>query len=222
MTLHIPDPSPSKRSSRPKAQDDVFSRHLADYDEALAFSRAPSPDMSRAATLLDAALAQFRALGMATWEVRAVALQDQFSATAPMSQPQAVPVLPDSLTAREAEVLRLVAGGRTNREIAAELFLSLPTVQRHIANIYTKIGARKGDNPERVKTIAASPRIQGIWRLHKSAVNPEIDGDPQMIANLESAAGTDKAPARQVDFGGEGIGAAEAGHAVDPGRAICS
>lgn len=54
-------------------------------------------------------------------------------------------------------------------------------------------GARKGDNPERVKTIEASPRIQGIWRLHRSAVNPEIDGDPQMIANLESTAGTDKA-----------------------------
>lgn len=54
-------------------------------------------------------------------------------------------------------------------------------------------GPKKGDNPERVKTIENSPRIQGIWRLHKSAVNPEIDGDPDMIANLEMTADTDKA-----------------------------
>ncbi len=49
---------------------------------------------------------------------------------------------PDHLTTREVEVLRLVAAGRTNREIAAELVLSLRTVARHITNIYRKIGAR--------------------------------------------------------------------------------
>lgn len=54
-------------------------------------------------------------------------------------------------------------------------------------------GPRKGDTPERVKTIQASPRIQGIWRLHRSAVNPEIDGDPDMIANLPTTPDTDKA-----------------------------
>jgi DNA-binding NarL/FixJ family response regulator len=113
-----------------------------DYDEALAVLRAPGPDITRAATLLDAALGQFRALGMAGWEARAIALQDQLAAPLPVPQSKVLPALPDGLTAREAEVLRLVAGGRTNREIAAELFLSLPTVQRHIANIYAKIGAR--------------------------------------------------------------------------------
>jgi pimeloyl-ACP methyl ester carboxylesterase/DNA-binding CsgD family transcriptional regulator len=46
------------------------------------------------------------------------------------------------LTAREVQVLRLLAGGETNREIAARLYLSLRTVERHIANIYAKIGAR--------------------------------------------------------------------------------
>jgi DNA-binding NarL/FixJ family response regulator len=44
------------------------------------------------------------------------------------------------LTAREAQVLRLVASGRTNRAIAAELFLSEKTVARHISNIFTKLG----------------------------------------------------------------------------------
>ena len=44
------------------------------------------------------------------------------------------------LTARELEVLRMVATGRTNRAIAAELFLSEKTVARHISNIFTKLG----------------------------------------------------------------------------------
>jgi DNA-binding CsgD family transcriptional regulator len=46
------------------------------------------------------------------------------------------------LTPREMEVLRLIADGCTNTEIAAELVLSVRTVERHIANIYAKIGAR--------------------------------------------------------------------------------
>lgn len=49
---------------------------------------------------------------------------------------------PAGLTAREVEVLRLVAAGRTNNEIAGELTLSVRTVERHIWNIYRKIGAR--------------------------------------------------------------------------------
>ena len=44
------------------------------------------------------------------------------------------------LTAREVEVLQLVATGRTNRVIAAELFLSEKTVARHLSNIFTKLG----------------------------------------------------------------------------------
>jgi DNA-binding CsgD family transcriptional regulator len=44
------------------------------------------------------------------------------------------------LTAREVEVLRLVASGKTNRGIAGELFLSEKTVARHLSNIFTKLG----------------------------------------------------------------------------------
>ena len=40
------------------------------------------------------------------------------------------------------EVLRLLAAGHTSQEIAGELVLALPTVNRHIANIYTKIDVR--------------------------------------------------------------------------------
>ena len=46
------------------------------------------------------------------------------------------------LTRRETEVLRLIAGGRTNNEIATQLALSERTVARHITNIYGKIDVR--------------------------------------------------------------------------------
>jgi DNA-binding NarL/FixJ family response regulator len=49
--------------------------------------------------------------------------------------------LPDGLTAREVEVLRLVAAGHSNPQIAATLFLSHKTVQRHLSNIFAKTGA---------------------------------------------------------------------------------
>ena len=48
--------------------------------------------------------------------------------------------LPGGLTEREAEVLRLVAGGKTNRGIAAELVLSEKTVAHHLSNIFGKLG----------------------------------------------------------------------------------
>lgn len=51
------------------------------------------------------------------------------------------PRLSGNLSPRELEVLRLVARGRSSREIGAELILTVRTVERHISNIYRKIGA---------------------------------------------------------------------------------
>jgi DNA-binding NarL/FixJ family response regulator len=51
-------------------------------------------------------------------------------------------VYPDRLTAREVEVLRLIAAGKSTRAIAEALVISPGTVERHVTNLYAKIGAR--------------------------------------------------------------------------------
>jgi DNA-binding NarL/FixJ family response regulator len=57
-------------------------------------------------------------------------------------RPANAPVLPPGLSARQAQVLRLIAEGKTNGEIADALVISLRTVERHVAELYAKIGAR--------------------------------------------------------------------------------
>ncbi|MBK6013642.1 response regulator transcription factor [Streptomyces sp. MBT53] len=60
---------------------------------------------------------------------------------APQPAPPA-PALREPLTDREAEVVRLVALGRTNAEIAAELYVSLSTVKTHLSSVQLKLAAR--------------------------------------------------------------------------------
>jgi DNA-binding CsgD family transcriptional regulator len=76
---------------------------------------------------LRAALATFERLGAAGDAARAAALLGGQND------------LPRGLTAREAEVLRLVAAGKTNRDIAAALVISEHTVARHLQNIFAKL-----------------------------------------------------------------------------------
>jgi len=94
----------------------------------------------QALTLLHEAHATARELGMARVAEQADRLAEQASVLQ-IRRPTIRPAYPDRLTPREVEVLRLIAVGRTNQEIAVELVLSVFTVQRHVANIYTKIGA---------------------------------------------------------------------------------
>jgi ATP/maltotriose-dependent transcriptional regulator MalT len=76
----------------------------------------------------------------------AKALFDQIGARLEALGPDAVvttasgPDLPAGLTEREAEVLRLIAEGLSNKDIAGRLHLSVKTVSRHLSNIFTKIG----------------------------------------------------------------------------------
>lgn len=70
--------------------------------------------------------------------------------------------LPDGLTAREAEVLGLIAAGLSNGKIAAELFIGEATVKTHINNAFAKIGVRN-----RVEAVRYAVR-HGLEREPKS------------------------------------------------------
>ena len=65
-------------------------------------------------------------------------LLSAFAEQAPTEPQQPI----EPLTEREEEVLLTVAGGRTNAEIADELFISLSTVKTHLASLMSKLGAR--------------------------------------------------------------------------------
>lgn len=64
---------------------------------------------------------------------------DARHATALASGQAGQPDIPGGLTAREAEVLAIVATGKTNREVAKVLTLSEKTIERHLSNIFTKL-----------------------------------------------------------------------------------
>jgi LuxR family maltose regulon positive regulatory protein len=69
------------------------------------------------------------------------------------SVPAPAAALAEPLTAREVEILRLIAAGMRNQEIADQLYISLPTVKRHLANAYGKLGV--GHRTEAVARVNA-------------------------------------------------------------------
>jgi len=103
-----------------------------DYADTLV-RRNSSGDRAKALSLLDEALAISQELGMEPLIERVVAIKEKAE-----SQPGAAPAYPDGLTAREVEVLQLIAAGKTDREIAEELFVSVRTVGYHVGNILNK------------------------------------------------------------------------------------
>jgi DNA-binding CsgD family transcriptional regulator len=100
---------------------------------ALAALQAAQGHVDEAATALNDCRSVFTALGAQPALARVEALATRFSTT-----PGAAPRYPAALSPREVEVLRLLAAGRTNRDIAAALRLSERTVHVHITHIFTK------------------------------------------------------------------------------------
>jgi predicted ATPase/DNA-binding CsgD family transcriptional regulator len=90
---------------------------------------------SHQSVLSTAALAISRELGMCSLEERVVALLEPAR-----SHPTKTRLYPSGLTSREVEVLRLIATGKSNRDIADTLYISLSTVATHVRNILTKTG----------------------------------------------------------------------------------
>lgn len=102
---------------------------------ALAEVAARTGDTSLSVGHLDRAIERFAEHDAPFDLARATARRDILAAAdAPSMQPR------DGLSRREVEVLRLVAGGKTNQEIAAELVVTSGTVARHVSNILSKTG----------------------------------------------------------------------------------
>jgi ATP/maltotriose-dependent transcriptional regulator MalT len=132
-----------------------FERAAAHLDGSLALAEACGAPYERALTLL--AFAELRAAtgeteqaGKLLNEVRAIC--EPLGAKRPLTRVDALAArlaasrissttYPDRLSLREVEVLRLLAGGSSNQEIANTLSISVRTVERHITNLYAKIGA---------------------------------------------------------------------------------
>jgi DNA-binding NarL/FixJ family response regulator len=93
--------------------------------------RRSGEDRERAKVLLEEGIEITSCLGMSPLQKKASAVLDTIKSG---------PALPDGLTMREAEVLRLVAAGKTNQEIASELFIAERTAANHVSNIFAKIG----------------------------------------------------------------------------------
>jgi DNA-binding CsgD family transcriptional regulator len=84
-----------------------------------------------------ALLAEIRAICTPLGAMPALAKADALAARL-ATMVDTPPTYPAGLSAREVEVLRLIAAGRTNREIAAILSISVKTVLNHVTHILTK------------------------------------------------------------------------------------
>jgi DNA-binding NarL/FixJ family response regulator len=122
------------------AAHDRFAAAYARFRFAEAVLLTRGPRQHAVAALAEAArvAAELKAVPLAA-DVQALAERARLVLPVPALP---VEVDPDGLTAREAEVLALVGHGRTNAEIAAELFISVKTASVHVSNILRKLGLK--------------------------------------------------------------------------------
>ena len=124
-------PEPFERGRTLLAQGEAFRRYRR---------------RGRAREALGAALAIFEQLGARRWRERAAA---ELARTGHREAGS-------SFTATELQVAQLVAAGRTNREVAESLFMSVHTVEAHLTRIYRGLGVRSRTELARVMAARAS------------------------------------------------------------------
>jgi DNA-binding NarL/FixJ family response regulator len=90
---------------------------------------------------LEHALAIFEELGAVLWAEKARAELKRISGRSPASE---------ELTETERRVAELAARGRSNKQIAAELYMGLSTVESHLSHVYRKLGVRRAELASRL------------------------------------------------------------------------
>ena len=106
----------------------------------LGITRRRARQKRSARDAIEAALAGFEAIGAAGWAEKARAELGSIGGR----------TREDGLTPAEQRVAALVAEGRTNREVAASLFLAERTVETHLSHVYAKLGIRSRTELARV------------------------------------------------------------------------
>lgn len=140
-----------------QARDDLHGARRAFEDAVDLYDRGAPYEAARARMDLARVLARLgREEGAREQLDAAGAILRRLSGEAP-----AAPADDAGLTRREQEVLRLIARGLSNAEIAAELVLSVRTVERHVSSVYRKIGVAGRSARAAAATYAASAGLLG-------------------------------------------------------------
>ena len=134
--------------SRHEAVGDPFGRARALL--ALGITRRRARQKREAREAIEAALKAFEAIGAAGWAATARGEVGQIGGRTRQ----------EGLTSAERRVAALVAEGRTNREVAAALFLGERTVETHLSHVYAKLGVRSRAELARVYR----PEPDGAWQ----------------------------------------------------------
>lgn len=111
--------------------------HLLRSRATLALAQGGPGSAATARALLAEALAAYQRLGMTGW---ARQVRERLRSLPSQPLPRPATPLPAGLSEREATVLRLVAAGKSNREIAWDLALSEKTIANHLTGIFNKLG----------------------------------------------------------------------------------
>jgi DNA-binding NarL/FixJ family response regulator len=109
--------------------------------------RRQAQEKRAAREALEQALLQFEEIGARLWAEKARAELARISGRSPASE---------ELTETERRVAELAARGRTNKQIAAELYMGLSTVEAHLSHVYRKLGVRRAE----LATHFPDPRVE--------------------------------------------------------------
>ena len=107
------------------------------------------------------------------------------------------------LTPREIEVLRLIANGKTSKEIANQLIVTIATVSRHVASIYTKIDARGRADATRYAVEHGLIDPPGDWSDGLAGKPSPLKPPPGHFPPAGAAVPSPRPPTPQVDAFGK-------------------